>query len=423
MTSLYDPIILGDMNLRNRVFMAPLTRNRATPDGVPGQWAATYYSQRASAGLIVTEATQISPMGKGYINTPGIHSHQQIAGWKPIVDAVHRSGGRIFLQLWHVGRISHSSLLPDFASPVAPSAIRARSQTVVESGFVDVSEPRALSLPEIQSTVEDYGRGAANAKAAGFDGVEIHAANGYLIDQFLRSNSNVRTDAYGGSAANRVRFLGEVVEAVLGVWERTRVGVRIHYPALGSIASSACTCFSSASRMSSGQGMERWLAVDVATTVCRAFQRIPSAPETTWAKRRDVRPTWRTHKSNVSRSPKTDGREKSQFRWTVGVPIFRTAINSCQGKPMSAQNSSTTPLRMFRYEGKYAIPEGSQSPNLISRLAENIRTSRVMGALSNYVRPPRKSVPPSINAPALVTTGVGASFCSVRLCRRASDTR
>jgi N-ethylmaleimide reductase len=227
MTTLHDPIILGDMKLRNRVFMAPLTRNRATPDGVPGRWAATYYSQRASAGLIVTEATQISPMGKGYINTPGIHSQDQISGWKPVVDAVHRSGGRIFLQLWHVGRISHSSLLPGFASPVAPSAIRARSQTVVESGFVDVSEPRALTLPEIQNTVEDFGRGAANAKAAGFDGVEIHAANGYLIDQFLRSKSNVRTDAYGGSAANRVRFLGEVVEAVLGVWQRTRVGVRI----------------------------------------------------------------------------------------------------------------------------------------------------------------------------------------------------
>jgi len=145
MTSLYDPIILGDMNLGNRVFMAPLTRNRATPVGVPWRWAPTYYSQRASAGLIVTEATQISPMGKGYINTPGIHSEEQIAGWKPVVDAVRRSGGRIFLQLWHVGRLSHSSLLPGFASPVAPSAIRARSQTVVQSGFVDVSEPRALS--------------------------------------------------------------------------------------------------------------------------------------------------------------------------------------------------------------------------------------------------------------------------------------
>lgn len=227
MTSLYDPMALGDMKLGNRVFMAPLTRNRATLSGVPGPWASKYYSQRASAGLIVTEATQISPMGKGYINTPGIHSEEQVAGWKPVVDAVHRSGGRIFLQLWHVGRISHSSLLPGNASPVAPSAIRARAQTFVETGFIDVSEPRALDLLEIRRTIEDYGCAAANAKAAGFDGVEIHAANGYLIDQFLRSNSNVRTDSYGGSAANRVRFLGEVVEAVLAVWERTRVGVRI----------------------------------------------------------------------------------------------------------------------------------------------------------------------------------------------------
>jgi N-ethylmaleimide reductase len=227
MTNLYDPIVLGDMKLGNRVFMAPLTRNRATLSGVPGPWASTYYSQRASAGLIVSEATQISPMGKGYINTPGIHSEEQIAGWKPVVYAVHHSGGRIFLQLWHVGRISHSSLLPGNASPVAPSAIRARAQTVVETGFVDVSEPRALSLTEIRRTIEDYGRAASNAKAAGFDGVEIHAANGYLIDQFLRSNSNVRTDAYGGNAPNRVRFLSEVVKAVLNVWDPGRVGVRI----------------------------------------------------------------------------------------------------------------------------------------------------------------------------------------------------
>ncbi len=227
MASLYDPIVLGDMKLSNRVFMAPLTRNRATPSGESGKWASTYYSQRASAGLIITEATQISPMGRGYINTPGIHSEAQIAGWRTVVEAVHRSGGRIFLQLWHVGRISHSSLLPGNAAPVAPSAIRARAQTVVETGFVDVSEPRALTLTDIRQTIDDYGRAASNAKAAGFDGVEIHAANGYLIDQFLRSQSNVRTDTYGGSAANRVRFLGDVVEAVLGAWERTRVGVRI----------------------------------------------------------------------------------------------------------------------------------------------------------------------------------------------------
>jgi len=227
MTSLYDPIVVGDMKLSNRVFMAPLTRNRATPNGVPGRWTSTYYSQRASAGLIVSEATQISPMGKGYINTPGIHSEEQIAGWKAVVDAVHQSDGRMFLQLWHVGRISHRSLLPGNVCPVAPSAIRASAQTVVDTGFVDVSEPRALDLTEIRHTIGDYGRAASNAKTAGFDGVEIHAANGYLVDQFLRSKSNVRTDAYGGSAANRVRFLGEVVEAVLNVWDRSRVGVRI----------------------------------------------------------------------------------------------------------------------------------------------------------------------------------------------------
>ena len=227
MTNLYDPLVIGNLALSNRVFMAPLTRNRATPDGVPGRWASTYYSQRASAGLIVSEATQISPMGKGYINTPGIHSAEQIAGWKGVVNAVHRSGGRIFLQLWHVGRISHCSLLPGNASPVAPSAIKARAQTVVETGFVDVSVPRALSLTEIGRTIEDYGRAAANAKAAGFDGVEIHAANGYLIDQFLRSNSNVRIDNFGGNAANRARFLTEVTEAVLNVWDPGRIGVRI----------------------------------------------------------------------------------------------------------------------------------------------------------------------------------------------------
>lgn len=227
MKSLYGPITLGDLQLKNRVFMAPLTRNRATPDGVPGPWASTYYSQRASAGLIVTEATQISPMGKGYVNTPGIHSAQQIAGWKSVIDAVHQSGGRIFLQLWHVGRISHSSLLPNHASPLAPSAIRANSQTVTATGFVDVSEPRAMTLPDIRQTIEDFRKAAANAKAAGLDGVEIHAANGYLVDQFLQTKSNIRTDDYGGAASNRVRFLREVVDAVLSVWEAPRVGVRI----------------------------------------------------------------------------------------------------------------------------------------------------------------------------------------------------
>ena len=211
----------------NRVFMAPLTRNRADADGVPGELAATYYSQRASAGLIVTEATQISPTGKGYINTPGIHSREQVRAWSRIVESVHTSGGRIFLQLWHVGRISHSSLLPENGQPVAPSAIRANSQTLIATGLAQVSEPVALTASRIEETLDDFRRAAGNAKEAGFDGVEIHAANGYLIDQFLKTGSNRRTDEYGGVASNRVRFLTETVERVLEVWDSGHVGVRL----------------------------------------------------------------------------------------------------------------------------------------------------------------------------------------------------
>ncbi|HSE22405.1 MAG TPA: alkene reductase [Pyrinomonadaceae bacterium] len=227
MRSLFESVQLGSLVLANRVFMAPLTRNRANADGVQGELAATYYAQRASAGLIITEATQISPMGKGYINTPGIHSPQQVRAWRRIVDAVHKKGGRIFLQLWHVGRISHSSLLPNNSLPVAPSAIRANSHTFIASGPAQVSEPVALTLSGIRETLADYRAAAANAKEAGFDGVEIHAANGYLIDQFLRSGSNQRSDLYGGSASNRVRFLTEVAEKVLEVWDKDRIGVRI----------------------------------------------------------------------------------------------------------------------------------------------------------------------------------------------------
>jgi N-ethylmaleimide reductase len=227
MTSLERPIDIGELHIKNRVFMAPLTRNRAAPDGTPGPWAETYYRQRASAGLIITEATQISAMGKGYINTPGIYQPQHIAAWRKIVDGVHAEGGCIFLQLWHVGRISHTSLLPNNVSPVAPSAIRAKSRTVTSSGFVEVSEPRALTLAEIRATIEDYGTAARNAKSAGFDGVEIHAANGYLIDQFLQSGANHRTDSYGGSVANRLRFLMEVVESVSSVWDASRITVRL----------------------------------------------------------------------------------------------------------------------------------------------------------------------------------------------------
>ncbi|QJW96486.1 alkene reductase [Frigoriglobus tundricola] len=227
MKSLFEPVQLGSLTLPNRVFMAPLTRNRANPDGVHSELAATYYSQRASAGLIVTEATQISPMGKGYVNTPGIHSPQQIRAWRNIVDAVHGHNGRIFLQLWHVGRISHTSLLPNHAHPVAPSAIRANSHTSIATGRAPVSQPVALTADGIKETLADYQRAAGNAKEAGFDGVEIHAANGYLIDQFLRTGTNRRTDEYGGAAANRVRFLAEVVEQVLRAWDGKRVGVRI----------------------------------------------------------------------------------------------------------------------------------------------------------------------------------------------------
>jgi len=216
------------MVLANRVFMAPLTRNRADADGVPSALAVQYYAQRASAGLIITEATQISPMGKGYINTPGIHSSEQIVAWRRIVDAVlHENSGRIFLQLWHVGRISHSSLLPNNARPVAPSAIRANSQTFIATGRVQVSEPVSLTRAGIKEALADYRSAAHNAKEAGFDGVEIHAANGYLIDQFLHTGSNQRRDLYGGTASNRVRFLIEVTEKVLQVWDKKRVGVRV----------------------------------------------------------------------------------------------------------------------------------------------------------------------------------------------------
>ena len=227
MATLFEPVQFGSLVLANRVFMAPLTRTRADADGVPSNLAATYYAQRASAGLIVTEATQISPMGKGYSNTPGIHSPEQVRGWSRIVESVHNSGGRIFLQLWHVGRISHTSLLPNDAQPVAPSAVRADAYTHIATGAAQVSEPVALTPRGIKETLTDYRRAASNAKEAGFDGVEVHAANGYLIDQFLRTGTNQRTDEYGGVAANRVRFLTETVEQVLESWDRKQIGVRL----------------------------------------------------------------------------------------------------------------------------------------------------------------------------------------------------
>jgi len=225
--ALYAPLQMGAVEISNRIILAPLTRNRATPDGVPGPWAKEYYTQRASGGLLITEATQITPMGKGYLNTPGIHSAEQIAAWREITDSVHAAGGKIALQLWHVGRISHSSLLPDGAQPVAPSALQAKSQVFNETGFVDTDMPRALETSEIPDVINHYVQAARNARDAGFDLVEIHAANGYLIDQFLRDGSNQRTDDYGGSVENRVRLLRDVTSAVSRAIGSDRIGVRL----------------------------------------------------------------------------------------------------------------------------------------------------------------------------------------------------
>lgn len=224
---LFSPTKLGSLEVPNRVFMAPMTRSRAQRDGVPGPLAALYYVQRASAGLIINEATQVAPEGQGYVFTPGIYTDAHVAGWRKVTDAVHAAGGRIFLQLWHVGRISHPSLQPGGALPVAPSAIAHDGQTYTYEGMQPFPVPRALETDEIPAVVAQFGHGAAMAKAAGFDGVEIHGANGYLVDQFLRDGTNRRTDRYGGSPENRARFLLEVTEAAAKVWGEDRVGVRL----------------------------------------------------------------------------------------------------------------------------------------------------------------------------------------------------
>jgi N-ethylmaleimide reductase len=224
-TQLQTPIKIGPHHLPNRIVMAPLTRMRA-PDNIPTDLMVTYYGQRASAGLIIAEATQISTQGVGYPATPGIHNELQVAGWKKITEAVHEKGGHIFLQLWHVGRISH----PDFHNgelPVAPSAIAPKGDAVTPHGMQPFVTPRALETDEIKGIVEDYRQAAINAMAAGFDGVEIHSANGYLLDEFLRDGTNKRTDRYGGTFENRARFLLEVTEAVATVWGADRVGIRL----------------------------------------------------------------------------------------------------------------------------------------------------------------------------------------------------
>ena len=225
--TLFKPYSLGPLTLSTRIVMAPLTRNRAGPGFVPSDLAAEYYGQRASAGLLISEATQISQQGQGYQDTPGIYSKAQIDGWRKVTDAVHAKDGKIFLQLWHVGRVSHVDLQENGAAPVAPSAIRAQTKTFVNNGFVDVSEPRALELVELPGIVDGFRKAAANAIAAGFDGVEIHCANGYLLDQFVKDGANVRTDAYGGSVENRARLMLEVTAAVVKEIGAARTGIRI----------------------------------------------------------------------------------------------------------------------------------------------------------------------------------------------------
>jgi N-ethylmaleimide reductase len=226
-SALFSSIKLGSLLLAHRVVMAPMTRNRAGAGNTPTELMATYYAQRASAALIVSEATQIAPEGVGYPNTPGIHSEEQVDGWRRVTSAVHAKGGRIFLQLWHVGRISHPSLQPNGALPVAPSAIAPQGNALTHSGLTPFVTPRALESSEIPAIVQQYASAAVRARAAGFDGVEVHGANGYLIEQFLLDGTNQRTDAHGGSIENRARFLLEVTRAVCESWSADAVGVRL----------------------------------------------------------------------------------------------------------------------------------------------------------------------------------------------------
>ena len=230
-SKLLEPFKLGSLTLSNRAVMAPLTRNRALEGLVPNPLAVEYYGQRASAGLLITEATQISQQGQGYQDTPGIYSKAQIAGWRKVTDRVHARGGRIFLQLWHVGRVSHSSFQPGGQVPVAPSAVPITGEGMLamtsDGKMVPYETPRALETEEVGQVVEAFRQAAVKAKAAGFDGVEIHGANGYLLEQFLQLRTNLRTDRYGGSIENRTRLLLEIAQAVIAVWGSNRVGVRL----------------------------------------------------------------------------------------------------------------------------------------------------------------------------------------------------
>lgn len=225
---LFTPVTLGAIEAANRIAMAPLTRNRADNDtGEVSDMHVDYYSQRASAGLLITEAAQISAEGKGYFQTPGIYTDGQVAAWRNVTDAVHAKGGKIVIQLWHVGRISHTSIQPDGQKPVAPSAIAADMKTFTGNGFEPTSEPRALETAEMPRIVADYVHATKMAQKAGFDGVEVHGANGYLLDQFLKTKTNKRDDQYGGSVENRARLLLEVLEAVTNAWDGAHVGLRL----------------------------------------------------------------------------------------------------------------------------------------------------------------------------------------------------
>jgi len=226
MPTLFDPLRVGNTELKNRIIMAPMTRSRANDEGIQPPFAAEYYGQRASAGLIITEATNISPMAKGYVRTPGIYTNAQIQSWRPIADSVHARGGKIFLQVFHTGRIALPDFLPDHAEPVAPSAVRAKGQNYTDEGMKEFGTPREITREEIAETVRDFGRAAGNAVAAGFDGVELHSASGYIVQQFLSTNVNFRSDEYGGSIENRARFLFEVLDAMIAAVGSDRVGVK-----------------------------------------------------------------------------------------------------------------------------------------------------------------------------------------------------
>ena len=226
MPTLFDPLRVGNMELNNRIIMAPMTRSRANDEGIQPPFAASYYEQRASAGLIVSEATNISAMAKGYVRTPGIYTQDQIESWRPIADSVHAQGGKIFMQLFHTGRIALPDFLPGQVEPLAPSAVRAQGQNYTDEGMKEFVTPREITRQEIALTVRDFARAAGNAIAAGFDGVELHAASGYIVQQFLSTNANLRSDEYGGSIENRTRFLFEVLDAMIAEVGSERVGVK-----------------------------------------------------------------------------------------------------------------------------------------------------------------------------------------------------